>query len=170
MLLFIILSLANPVLIQSYSSTIPHNITLTTHVQPVHACLLQYKGIRLYTDVSVRNKVEKRSHPYTILDVMQGMMIKPIVIGTYHGPCVCVSYYCPIWFLPGGIKVTNVLRALYYTARWTPFKPWAGRRSSRLRYFSLPRPLRPFLPFSPLYKTQHIPPPSLHRLHLCCLC
>src|SRR6267154_6239915 len=42
--------------IRFYSSTtqlLPARSTL------VHACLLQYKGIRLYTDVKVRNKVEE---------------------------------------------------------------------------------------------------------------
>ena len=60
--LLITLSLANPVF---NSILLLYHITLTTHVQPVHACLFQYKGIRLYTDVSIRNKVEKYSDPYT---------------------------------------------------------------------------------------------------------
>ena len=37
-------------------SSILHK-TLTTHIQLVHACFIQYKGIRLYSDVTVRNKV-----------------------------------------------------------------------------------------------------------------
>jgi len=28
-----------------------------------------------------------------ILDVLHGMKIKSVVIGTYHGPCVCISCY-----------------------------------------------------------------------------
>jgi hypothetical protein len=35
---------------------------LPSHVQLVQACLFQYKGFRLYTDVSVRNKVEEESN------------------------------------------------------------------------------------------------------------
>ena len=53
---YITLSLANPV---PNSILLLHHTTLTTHVQLVHACLLQYKGIRLYSDVTVRNKVEE---------------------------------------------------------------------------------------------------------------
>ena len=46
--------------IRSYSTT----TLLPTHVL-VHPVTFQYKGIRLYLDVIVREKVEKGSQPYT---------------------------------------------------------------------------------------------------------
>jgi hypothetical protein len=40
----------------------PSTQFLPSHVQLVQACLFQYKGFRLYTDVTVRNKVEEESN------------------------------------------------------------------------------------------------------------
>jgi hypothetical protein len=42
---------------------------IPSHVQLVQACLFQYKVFRLYTDVTVRNKVEEESD-LTILELI----------------------------------------------------------------------------------------------------
>jgi len=71
---YINLSLTNHVPIRFYSST---TIFLPSHVQLVHACLFHNKGIRLYSDVTVRNKVEEKSDSYTAATIAAALGNKP---------------------------------------------------------------------------------------------
>src|SRR5258706_722222 len=86
--------------IRFYSST---TTVLPSHVQLVHACLLQYKGIRLYSHVTVRHKIEENRN-LTEID-------RSTRTGLERG-----AHYSPITFStspPDGIQLLRLHDPLY---------------------------------------------------------
>ncbi len=99
----------------SLASPVPNSILLhhNTHIitrSIVHACLIQYKGTRLYSAVTVRNKVEEESDPY-----------KWDRGGTYHGKFFQEMPNGTLWdpnpriLLNNAVLVAVVQVALKYT-------------------------------------------------------